>query len=506
MKFNTKNTVERLMQEHPDATDNYEGGLAFKTDPKTELYMRAATCLVGEPKFYETAEFADQELIRVVHNILKTDPEFVLQLAVYLREQMHLRSVPMVLCAEYANISPGTVTGARKYISRCIARADELTEIIAYQLARNKVSPRNSKFPMAIKVGVAHAFQKFDAYQLGKYNRNGTVKLRDVLFLTHPIPRDDAQQKIFDKLTNGTLEPPETWEVMRSTGKMTWHDVIHDVFHRDGKINNYMAIMRNLRNMLNSDDVTREDIALVCSMLSNRDAVLRSKQLPFRFLSAYRIAEEIEHPMTNAVLDALETAASVSVDNIPKLSGTTLIASDVSGSMMWASISKNSSVYPYDIGIMLGSMAHRFCDNSITGIFGTEWKQISMAKRSGILSNVAKMHNHDNDVGWATNGHRVIEYLIDNNIEVDRIMIFTDLQMWDTGYDRIFAATFVKYQQMHPDVKLYTFDLSGYGTLVTPQDTKNVCLISGWSDRVFDFVNAYENGSSAVDEIRKIEV
>ena len=171
MKFNTKNTVERLMQEHPDATENYEGGLAFKTDPKTELYMRAATCLVGEPKFYETAEFADQELIRVVHNVLKTDPEFVLQLAVYLREQMHLRSVPMVLCAEYANISPGTVTGARKYISRCIARADELTEIIAYQLARNKVSPRNSKLPMAIKAGVAHAFQKFDAYQLAKWSK-----------------------------------------------------------------------------------------------------------------------------------------------------------------------------------------------------------------------------------------------------------------------------------------------------------------------------------------------
>jgi len=506
MKFNALNSIKRLLQEHPDATENYEGGLAFKTDPKTELYMRSATCLVGEPKFYEDAEFADQELIHAIHNVLQTDPKFVLQLAVHIREQMHLRSVPLVLCAEYANVAPGTVVGARKYISRCIARADELTEIIAYQFARNKVSPRKAKLPMAIKSGVAHAFQKFDAYHFGKYNHDGTVKIRDALFLTHPTPRDDAQQKIFDQLTDGTIEPPTTWEVMRSTWQMTWHDVIHAVFHKDGKVNNYMAIMRNLRNLLNANDVTNADITLVCSMLSDHDAVLRSKQLPFRFLSAYRVVEEIKHPMTNTVLDALETAASVSIDNIPKLSGTTLIACDVSGSMTWEPISKNSSVYPYDIGVMLGSMAQQFCENSITGIFGTQWKQIPMAKQSGILSNVAKMHSYNNHVGWTTNGHRVIQYLIDNAIEVDRIMIFTDLQMWDNRNDRDFAPAFIKYQRMYPGVKLYLFDLSGYGTIVTPQNTKNVCLIAGWSDRIFDFVDAYENGSSAIDKISEIGV
>ena len=196
----------------------------------------------------------------------------------------------------------------------------------------------------------------------------------------------------------------------------------------------------------------------------------------------------------------------MSVRNIPKRSGTTLIACDVSGSMMWDPISKNSSIYPYDIGILLGAMAHQFCENSITGIFGDMWKQIPMAKQSGVLSNVAAMRRYSNQVGWATHGHHVINYLIDNDIEVDRIMIFTDLQMWDTSHDYYFASVFVKYQRMHPDVRLYLFDLSGYGTIVTPPGTKNVCLIAGWSDRIFDFVDAYENGGSAIDEIRKIGV
>jgi hypothetical protein len=504
-KFNKQNTIEHQMTEHLDAISNYEGGLSFSVDPLTELYLRAATCLVGEPKFYESANFADQELIRATHEVLKTNPEYVLQLAVYCREQMHLRSVPLVLCAEYANVASGTVPGARKYISRVIQRADELSEIIAYQLERNKISPRKTKLPMAIKAGVAGAFPKFDLYQLGKYNRDGIVKLRDALFLTHPIPKNDQQKADWDNLAAGTLESPITWETQRSSGLMTWHDVIHNIFNKDGKVNNYMAQLRNLRNVLQSEYVTNDDITLICNMLSDREAVRRSKQLPFRFLSAYRIVKELEHPRLNSVMDALEDAAHVSVENIPKMAGTTLIACDVSGSMNWEPISKNSSVFPYDIGIMLGSMAHQFCDNSITGIFGAEWKQISMSKRSGILSNVSEMHRYDNEVRWATNGYKVIDYLIDNNIKVDRLMIFTDCQMWDSHDDRNFAPTFIKYQRMYPDVKLYLFDLSGYGNIVIPQDTKNICLVAGWSDRVFDFIQMFEGtGTSAIEKIRAI--
>jgi len=506
MKFNIKQTIRNELKNNPNRVDNYEGGMGFNVDPLTELYMRAATCLVGEPKFYESADFADQELIRATHKVLETNPEFVLQLAVYCRERMHLRSVPLVLCAEYANMAPGTVPNARKYITRVIQRADELYEIIAYQFERNKISPRKTKLPMVIKAGVRDAFQKFDQYALGKYNRKGAVKLRDALFLTHPKPQNTQQKQDWDNLAAGTLKTPVTWETQRSAGLMTWSEVIHNVFHKDGKINNYMAILRNLRNIMQSEDVTNTDIELVCSMLSTPEAVRKSKQLPFRFLSAHRIVKEMNHAMTNSVLDALEDAAAASVDNMPRLAGTTLIACDVSGSMTWTPISKNSSVYPYDIGILLGSMAHKFCNTSITGIFGTDWKQIPMSRRSGILSNVNEMHRHDNDVGWGTNGHKVIEYLLENNIQVDRIMIFTDCQMWDSYSDQSFAPTYIKYQRKCPDTKLYLFNLSGYGNIIVPQDTKNVHLIAGWSDRVLEYIQTSEQtGTSAIERIRAIK-
>lgn len=506
MKFNKRTSIRTSLENHPDATTNFEDEMAFGLDPLTDLYIKSASCLVGETKSYQSTAESNQALLDSIHRVLKIDPEFVLQLAVYCREELYLRSVPLVLIAEYANSSAvGSVPNSRKYISRCIGRADEIAELISYQLERNKHIPRKSKLPMAIKAGVADAFNKFDEYQFAKYNRAGAVTLEDALFMTHPVAKSKEHQSVLDKIVSGTLQIPETWEVMRSTGKMSWHDVINQIFNRAGKVNNYMAQIRNIRNCMNDESVTKSDMQLMCNMLADENAVKYSKQLPFRFLSAYKEILKESGPHVNSVLDALETAVSCSAENIPRLDGTTLIACDVSGSME-TPISKHSSVEQYDIGIMLGMLSHKFCEHSITGMFGDIWKVVPMSKHSGILSNSIQMHSREGEVGYSTNGFRVIEYLLTNDIDVDRIMMFTDNQMWNSYNGQHIAELFIKYQRMHPDAKLYLFDLSGYGSIVIPQDTKNVCLIGGWSDKVFNFVKAFESTGSnqAIEHIKTI--
>src|SRR3990167_8173100 len=291
-KFNKIPDIATELYQRKDAITNYEGALAFKLDPLTELYLRAASTLVGEPKFYTDSKTADSDLLKSIHAVAKIDPEFILQLALYCREKLYLRSVPLMLIAEFANDPDcvGKVENARKYVRRTIHRADELTELIAYQLARNRIAPRDkTKLPMLIRFGVKEAFPKFDRYQIGKYNKDDiVVKMRDATFLTHPEPGDEEHADIFAKLASKSLESPETWEVMRSTGKMTWHDVIRDIFYKNQRVNNYMAILRNIRNCLQSPDVTKEDVELLCRMISDKNAVMYSKQLPFRFLSAYK--------------------------------------------------------------------------------------------------------------------------------------------------------------------------------------------------------------------------
>ena len=49
-----------------------------------------------------------------------------------------------------------------------------------------------------VKKGLAAAFGKFDEYALAKYDRAGAVRLRDVLFLSHARPVDEAQAALVE--------------------------------------------------------------------------------------------------------------------------------------------------------------------------------------------------------------------------------------------------------------------------------------------------------------------
>ena len=94
-------------------------------------------------------------------------------------------------------------------------------------------------------------------------------------------------------------------------------------------------------------------------------------------------------------------------------------------------------------------------------------------------------------------------------------MIFTDCQMWnntnrfnaytDVEGSLTFKSSWTVYKEINPKVKLYLFDLSGYGN--TPVSVnKDVYLIAGWNEKIFDILENIENGKEALEEIRKIEV
>ena len=69
----------------------------------------------------------------------------------------------------------------------------------------------------------------------------------------------------------------------------------------------YMAMLRNLRNILNVD-IDAHTLNIVKRNIQSKDAVLSSKQLPYRFLSAFREIKNVEHPKTRFLVDALEEA------------------------------------------------------------------------------------------------------------------------------------------------------------------------------------------------------
>jgi hypothetical protein len=215
----------------------------------------------------------------------------------------------------------------------------------------------------------------------------------------------------------------------------------------------------------------------------------------------------VKSSYTSLMLSTLESAVKASVVNLQGFGIDTdvLVAADVSGSM-FHTISPKSSVMLYDIGILLSMLLKSKCRSVVSGMFGSTWKELNLPQEN-ILANTIEMQLREGEVGYATNGHKVIEYLIENNIKMDKVMIFTDLQMWDSTNHNIFLEKVWKdYRKMYPEAKLYLFDLNGYGQAPLRQVGNNVSLIAGWSDKIFDVLDAIENGEDALALIKQIEI
>ena len=444
-------------------------------------------------------------------------PEFVAKLAIYSREQMYLRSIPLVLVAELAKVHSGDDLISR-LTERVIQRADEITELLAYyQYANGRWETKKlNRLSKQIQKGIAAAFNKFDAYQFAKYNRKTNITFKDALFLTHPKAKDEAQQLLFNNIIAGNLEAPYTWEVELSTLgqqkfntdksrmkaiRAKWEELI-----ASGRLG-YMAMMRNLRNILQAG-VNKKTIQFVANRLANKEEVRKSRQLPFRYLAAFRELEKLQMDGVSVILNALETAIQHSAKNISGFGWDTrvLLAADVSGSMMQP-VSQRSKIRCYDVGLVL-SMLMRYKSKFVTtGIFGDTWKEKNLPAKQ-ILTNVQKLDAIQGQVGYSTNAYVVIEELIRRQRKVDKVMFFTDLQLWDSrnGGNSLEKSWKTYKQQIAPRAKLYLFDLTGYGN--TPVDLKSndVYMIAGWSDKIFDVLTAIENGKNAVQRIRKVQI
>jgi len=504
MKFNFMNRKQKQ-------TVNYEGEKAFVLTPQMELYTAVATAGLSE-QFYEKA---DHKLKRIVELIQKNDVRFVAKLAVYVREQMYLRSIPMVLTVELAKLHKGNDLVSR-LTERVVQRADEITELMAYYALANKRNGTKQLNALSkqLQKGLAAAFNKFDEYQFAKYNRDAQVKLRDALFLVHPKAKDETQQVLFNKIAKHELQTPYTWEVelsklgqqkydsvelKKEAFKAKWEELIFS-----NKLG-YMALLRNLRNILEAE-VSNEALNKVCKYLSDANAVAKSKQLPFRFLSAYRELKALKNGRVSQVLEALEEAVVYSAANIAGYDEhrKVVIAADVSGSMQRATSAK-SKVQNFDIGLMLAMLLQSRCENVITGMFGDKWKVINVPRKN-VLANVDEFHRREGEVGYATNGYLVIQDLLQRKEIVDKVMIFTDCQLWNSQGTVNIADLWKQYKKMAPNAKIYLFDLAGYGNTPLNVRRDDVYLIAGWSDKVFDVLNAIENGSDALKMINNIEL
>jgi len=276
--------------------------------PERQMRRTVMSCLLWESEFYEDGKsIAD----RIVEQASLVSPATLALIAIEAREKMNLRHAPLLLLDVLSRTGRGQPLVADT-VCRVIQRADELAEMLAVHWRDGR-----KPIPAQMRKGIARALAKFDEHQLAKYDRDGKVKLRDVLRMVRPRPANEEQAALWGRVKARTLATPDTWETELSAGKdkrETWERLL-----REGKLG-YLALLRNLRNMTQagvSEDLVRN--AIVARGQGAR------RVLPFRYIAAARAAPHLEPYLDQALVESLA--------EVPFLSGRTIVLVDVSGSM-----------------------------------------------------------------------------------------------------------------------------------------------------------------------------
>jgi hypothetical protein len=515
----------------------HQGGPGHARDAKSELFLLAVANMVGEDTFYESGRSRDDRFVKLVHTVTAQDPNWMASFIQWLRNDGNMRSASIVAAAEMAryfqqNADTKVVKEAlwvsqnlqqpspvRWGINGALRRADEPGELLAYW-----TSKYGRSLPKALKRGVADAVSRlYDEYTFLKYDR-GAFRFGDVLELVHPEAKDNVQGALFkhaldmrhgrdvetEDLFRVGLEKLHSNHVLRflvSQGKttdlydpeslkaagMTWEDVLSLGGQRnldkrrlwEAMIPN-MGIMALIRNLRNFDEAGVSDkvAAQVIAKLQDPQVIAKSRQFPFRFLSAYNAAPSLRWGY------ALERALDASLSNVPALKGRTLILVDQSGSMFHA-VSGKSTMQQNDMAAIFGTaLALRSGKGSSLVQYGTSSQEVPVVASEGLLKSIKRFHGMGGtDTAGAVQRHYA---------KHDRVVIVTDEQVGNFGHGLWGGSYGNPADHIPANVPLYTWNLVGYSKGHGPSGEGNRHTFGGMNDAAFKMIDLMERGKNGV--------
>jgi hypothetical protein len=352
-----------------------------------------------------------------------------------------------------------------------------------------------------------------DEYTLEKYEMSRRqVSLYDVFNIVHPEPNEDIEnwhglsaderadlferfmKQNLDEYDVEPLQKPNTWETVISDKGSTpeaWRTVLQDM--------GIMAKIRNIRNMLKA--------GLTGSEIFNDDdknRVRHSKMFPFRLYQAYdAYKSEPELETDTEVEDFLTESIDETAQNLPDEMKSTLVVADTSGSMK-SPVSGRSSMTCYEIATFFAGVASKA--GADVGAFADDFKTTQFHHKT---PSIERMYDiQDLDVGGSTNGYKVFKTLTEEQNVYSNVVLLTDMQLWNSDFynDSTLKEEFDKYfQNVSDDVSLYMIDLQSYGDLVTPEGYENVYNVSGWNERVLDFISYADSPNEIISEVQSYD-
>lgn len=487
------------------------GNLQEKKSPEQELYEIAVSTLYGkEQNYYESQNATLARLTSAVNAVVKKgNLDFIANTIIHARSNMNIRTMPIVLTGVFAKAlrdQNKQYPQLRQLVRDVIQRADQLNDMIAvakmfFGAPKSKKEPNRlgvQKMPMAFKRGIADAFNKFNEYGFAKYNRSGETKLRDALQIVHPTPKDELQGTIFDKIMKDTLSTPYTWETRLSengqksgseklSDKAIWTELV-----KSGDVG-YMALLRNLRNILQAGLDNEVLKTFVCDVIANKDNVLKSKQFPFAYLNAYdAVAAHNSNLVNNAIVDALDHSFA----NLPEIGKNIWLIMDVSGSMtsFYGSYGAAPTQAPIKSACLFTAAvakANRNANNLKLTMFSDRAEMVSINTRDSVMT-IAK-NLEAKSYGGGTQLDKALAMKSQLGFEPDTVVVMSDMEVNQLRGSNIKTM-------FGDDVVKIALNLNSRDT--TPIGEKDGWYqLAGWSEKLFDFIPAMRNGITVVQAL-----
>jgi hypothetical protein len=242
-----------------------------------------------------------------------------------------------------------------------------------------------------------------------------------------------------------------------------------------------MALLRNLRNF-DEAGMSDEAAAAVAARLADPGQVARSRQFPFRFLSAYEAAPSLRWG------HALDQALQASLSNLPALPGRSLILVDTSASMTHRTISAKSKVTPAKaaavFGVALGAKGEQV---DVVGFADGTFRH-DIARGASVIREVDRFLGRIGEVGHGTDITGSLQRAYRGH---DRVFVISDMQTigghWGQGVS----------EAVPRHVPIYGFNLGGYQMAAYATGKADRHEFGGLTDATFRMVPLLEAGRNA---------
>lgn len=549
-------TIKNQVLEHKVLTKNRANGIAYKfEDPAEYLLGTIGSAMFVEPKYYKDTKNLnelknrdfntaglDEQAVKIVNACFEiaegSSPKDLLALAHWARVELNMRTTPQVMLAVAAK-HENTKRYVRRYVPLVARRADDVLQIVA---AYEHLFGWKG-FPACLKKGISDRLSKMTEYEILKYNKDGHPSFKDLLRFCERKKGYPFPEAIREYILKGSIVDPDATPMIAArkelTSRKTWGNDIPELAKRSGvtwevlisQFGNdkrvweavipnmgYMALLRNVGNFL-SANISTEMTRFVSDKLSNPEAVARSRQLPFRFLSAYRtlypdpnnwfsgiVKQSVARDRSawddrklRIMLEGIETAINCSAENIPILPGISCIVADNSGSMTYP-LSQKSAVTLRDAANVLCAIIHRRSEESYVGAFGSNVVWPPLTTHNSVLTNMQKIATYnERQRGNATDAWKIFDYLLRKGTKVDRIIVLSDMQCYDSStrlnwrIGRNVSELLKRYRrEINPNVYAHFFDLKSYGSRQIESDDPLTNVVAGFSEKIFDQILIHE--------------